>query len=97
MRREKKPTSGRVRFDSPISVAWYWLGDQIDGPGKVEWRLYCCSSTWGCPSFQGTRPCLRKNAEAVALLAASGRAEELARRLIEAADAMVSMSVEVTP
>ena len=98
MRREKKPLRGRVRFAAPISVEWYWSGPQIDGPGKVEWALFVGAPAWLATStYGGTRPCLRKNAEAVALRAASGRAEELGQRLCAAAEVMEWMAKEVKP
>jgi hypothetical protein len=98
MRPEPKPLRGRVRFAAPISVEWYWRGEQIDGPGKVEWALFLATPAWLATStYGGTRPCLRKNAQAVALRAASGRAEELGDRLLHACEAMEWMAEEVTP
>jgi hypothetical protein len=97
MRREKKPCSGVIRFAPPISVAWYWEGSQIDGPGKVAWDLLLGPSWLMDGACKGTRPCLRKNAQAVALRAASARAEELGQRLFCAAIEMKLKAREVTP
>jgi len=97
MRREKKPCSGVIRFAPPISVAWYWEGSQIDGPGKVAWDLLLGPSWLMDGACKGTRPCLRRNAEAVALRAAWPKALRLSVRLAEAANEMGRLDREVTP
>jgi hypothetical protein len=98
MRREKKPCRGQIRFAPPISVEWYWSGSQIDGQGKVEWALFVANPAWLATSvYGGTRPCLRKNAQAVALRAAWPMALRLSVRLAEAANEMGRMAREVKP